>query len=161
FQKVPAEYAQGRSNILIADCMGAGKTIEACGIINSLPPSAKRILVVCPATLRLNWSSEMMKWLVRPLSGGFIYEKIYPDDTDIVITSYDMVKKYLLKLREKKWDVIIADESHMIKSFGAIRTKALLGGDIKKVDYQPIDCGLRIFMTGTPILNRPHELWPM
>jgi SWI/SNF-related matrix-associated actin-dependent regulator of chromatin subfamily A-like protein 1 len=163
FQKVPVEYALSRKNTLIADEMGAGKTLEAIGIINSAP-EIKKILVVCPATLRLNWASELMKWSTKKLTGGFIYEKVFPEDADIMISSYDMIKKvrYKIDSMSKKFDLIIYDESHLLKSFSAARTRACLGGILyDKKTFEPIDCGMRVFMTGTPILNRVLELWPM
>jgi hypothetical protein len=65
YQKAGIAYAMERRNTLIADEMGLGKTIEAIGVINA-DPSIKSVLVVCPATLKLNWQNELNKWLVRP-----------------------------------------------------------------------------------------------
>lgn len=161
FQRAAVEYVLPRQNCLIADEMGVGKTVEAIGIIN-YDPSIKKILLICPATIRLSWSRELMKWLVRKFSGGFAFEKVFPGDADIVISSYDMVKKFRHEIDKHHWDLLIMDESHMVKSFQALRTRACLGGKLYgKEVYPPIQADRRIWMTGSPILNRPTELWPM
>ena len=73
FQKAGIHYASAHAHTLIADQMGLGKTIQAIGLIN-LDASINRVLVVCPASLKLNWERELTKWLVRgrtiPRSGG-------------------------------------------------------------------------------------------
>ena len=60
FQKAGIAYALDRPSTLIADEMGLGKTVEALGVINATP-DAKKILVICPASLRLNWKQEAEK----------------------------------------------------------------------------------------------------
>lgn len=51
--------------VLIADEMGLGKTVQAIGLIN-VDATIKRVLVVCPASLKINWRRELERWLVRP-----------------------------------------------------------------------------------------------
>ena len=41
-------------------------TVQAIGIVNA-DESCKRVLVVCPASLKRNWERELTRWLVRPL----------------------------------------------------------------------------------------------
>jgi len=64
YQRAGIAYAMARSNTLIGDEMGLGKTIQAIGVVNA-SPDAKSVLVVCPASLRLNWIKEANTWLVR------------------------------------------------------------------------------------------------
>jgi hypothetical protein len=64
FQEAGIEYALMRRRALIGDEMGLGKTVEALGVVNALP-SLRRILVVAPATLLLNWKREAQTWLVE------------------------------------------------------------------------------------------------
>ena len=64
YQKAGIEFAVAKGNALIADEMGLGKTIQAIGVVNF--KNAKKILVVCPATLKSNWKRELQKWLVNP-----------------------------------------------------------------------------------------------
>lgn len=64
FQRAGIAYAATHEGTLIADEMGLGKTIQALGLINL--KGFSRVLVICPATLRLNWAREAAKWLVSP-----------------------------------------------------------------------------------------------
>src|SRR5262245_41105289 len=57
YQRAGIAYAMGRPSTLIADEMGLGKTIEAIGTINA-DPSIHVVLVICPASLKLNWQRE-------------------------------------------------------------------------------------------------------
>lgn len=164
YQKAGIQYALRRPNTLFGDEMGLGKTIQAIGVINS-DSSIKRVLVVSPASLKINWKREFEKWLVRPLSVGIADAKSVPI-TDVVIVNYDILTKLAGKLK-RDWDVVIADEVHLAKNGKAQRTVALLGKDKRnlstgKYEHEKgiADYGVRrIFLTGTPILNRPIELW--
>jgi len=170
YQKAGIDYAMRRPNTLIADEMGLGKTIQAIGISNT-DPTARRILIVCPASLKLNWKREWEKWDVKKLSVE-ISRKDLPD-TDVVITNYEVLKKFATKLRATNWDLLIVDECHYIKESRAQRTEYLLGrketkrknketGQMEPVPaIAPIGARRRVFLTGTPIVNRPKELWPI
>ena len=54
FQVAGIEYAVKKESVLIADEMGLGKTCQAIGVINCVK-DAKKILIVCPASLKINW----------------------------------------------------------------------------------------------------------
>ena len=116
FQKAGIAYACERKNTLIGDEMGLGKTIQAIGIINVVTP--KTVLVICPASLKLNWKSEMKKWLVAEraidvVNGGG--EKI-PTNPDVVIINYDVLTKHTKALQSRTWGMVIMDEVHKIKN---------------------------------------------
>lgn len=161
FQKAGIAFALSRKNTLIADEMGLGKTIQAIGVINA-EPGIKKILIVPPASLLLNWRKELIKWLVNDKSGGYAYEKYWPTDTNIVILNYEQVKKFRKQIDSTKWDLAIFDEAHYLKNPESQRCRACLGYDSHgKAVQMPIDAGMRIFLTGTPVLNRPIELWPI
>lgn len=162
YQKAGILYAQGRKSCLIADEMGLGKTIQAIGLINSLPQDhARRILVVCPASLKLNWRNELRKWLVERrqitvVNGG----KFTPPTTEtpgVWILNYDILGKHPW-VYDGMWDLVIFDESHYLKNPKAQRTKAAFGW---KERPGGIPARRRLALTGTPILNRPIELWPL
>lgn len=160
FQKAGIAYAVGRQNTLIADDMGLGKTIQAIGYIN-YTQDIEKILVICPATLKLNWAREMRKWLVRELTIEIADSKYFPK-SDIVIINYDIVKKFRNEIDSYKWDLMICDESHALKNPDTMRTIAVLGRvDNRKSPVKGIDAKRKLFLTGTPILNKPIELWPM
>ncbi|MFA5238223.1 MAG: DEAD/DEAH box helicase, partial [Phycisphaerae bacterium] len=161
FQRAGIAYAMQRNNCLIADEMGLGKTIQAIGVINA-DDSIKSVLVICPASLKINWRNELTKWLVIPRSIEIMNGKTTAT-ADILICNYDIVKKHHAMLTSQTWDLLIIDESHYLKNPKAQRTNYTLG----KWDKNPekvikgIAAKRRIFLTGTPIVNRPIELWPI
>lgn len=160
YQRAGIAYAASRPSVLIADEMGLGKTIQAIGTWNA-DPTAKTALIVCPASLRLNWQREWQKWDVRGASVG-IANGVFPA-ADVVIINYDILIKHGEALRARTWDLLIVDEAHYAKNPKAKRTQALLGHkdrDPSKA-VEPIKARRRIFLTGTPILNKPAELWPL
>lgn len=160
FQKAGIEWMKGRENVLLADEMGLGKTIQAIGLINS-KPDIKRVLIVCPASLKLNWKAELMTWCVRPMTINVIDPQSDWLSTDIVIINYEQVEKYRREIDATPWDLLVADESHYLKNSKAKRTQIIVGhwdNDPAKRIY-PIKARQRVFMTGTPVLNRPKELW--
>lgn len=146
YQRAAVAYATARPNTLIADEMGLGKTVEALGVINS-DESARRVLIVCPASLKLNWQRECERWLVGDLLVGVAGKK-WPDEADVVIINYDILGKWERELAGS-WDVLVADECHYVKNRDAKRSKRLYA----------IEAERKLFLTGTPILNRPIELF--
>src|ERR1700674_3033206 len=78
YQRDAIAFALEHENCLIADEMGLGKTIEAIGVSNALP-SARRVLIVCPASLKLNWQREWECWDVKHLSVGTVTGDEFPD----------------------------------------------------------------------------------
>ena len=152
FQKAAIVTARGRKNILIADEMGLGKTVEAIGILND-DININKVLIVCPASLKLNWKKELEAWLVGHHNIQIIDKKFILGDVSII--NYAKLKKYAADLNKLDFDAVIFDESHYLKSAKAIRTKLCFGS--RKV----IHADRRIFLTGTPILNRPIELFPL
>jgi len=145
FQKAGIRYALERTGVLIGDEMGLGKTIQAIGIINA-DATIKSVLVICPKSLKLNWKNELEKWLVRPMSIG-IANGHFPN-TDIVIINYEGLIR-LADLDARTWDICITDECHLIKNSKTKRSKAV----------KSIKARRHVRMTGTPVVNRPSELY--
>lgn len=151
------QLKKGRKAVLLADEQGLGKTIEAIEVANEM--GYPRILVICPATLRLNWIYELNKWhrlnhsAVPILSGSDTF-----DSSKSVVTSYELIDN----VKDYKPDLIIIDEAHRIKNTGAIRTQKILGNnnkDIKGIVDYPAKV---LLLTGTPAPNgKPNELWPV
>lgn len=112
FQKAGIAYALKRANVLIGDEMGTGKSIQTCGILNMLPyPERRSVLVVCPASLRINWKRELEKWLVETTSIGVVEGSKWPDGSpDIIIINYDVLVRHLDTLTARRWDVLVMDE---------------------------------------------------
>ena len=157
FQRAGVEFAMRRDGVLIADEMGLGKTVQAIGVINSLNVLKPQVLVVCPASLKINWRNEIKAWLTKPISVGIAEGRSWPK-TDVVIINYDILHHRTTKKLKggpnpgplsRIWDVVIFDESHYIKNRKALRTEAALA----------IKGTRRLALTGTPILNKPIEIW--
>ena len=160
YQLAGVAYAQARPDTLIADEMGLGKTIQALGLINA-DRTIGNVLVVCPASLKINWRREATKWLTRPLKVSIANGAFAPGG--LVIVNYEQVKKYRAQIDAVQWDLLVVDEAHYLKNSKADRTAAVLGRwnqDPKKV-IRPIQAKRKVFLTGTPILNRPCELWTL
>ena len=150
FQRAGIAYAIERPATLIGDEMGLGKTIQICGLINETKPGS--VMIICPASLKVNWQRELEKWLVDDYTIGIASGKDLPDD-DILIINYDILNKHRHILSQRNWDLGVADEAHYIKNPKAQRSKAvveLLQG-----------AGRRVLLTGTPIVNRPKELFSL
>jgi len=177
FQRAGIAYAEARPATLIGDEMGLGKTIQVLGLYNLL--NARAMLVICPASLRLNWAIEAQRWIVTPRTFavvttsatkkavahwaqiGLKLTRIFPTDADIVIINYDIVSRYLADIHARHWDILCVDECHYLKSPDAKRTKAILGSTGKRNTAAPIQADRRLFLTGTPIVNRPKELYTL
>lgn len=159
YQRAGISYAMERSGTLVSDEMGLGKTIQAIGVINA-DPQVREVLVICPASLKLNWARECQRWLVRASSIEVRNGSRKASHTDelgaervrVVIVNYDVLGKHS-DLAAVPWDIVICDEAHMIKNPKTKRaklTRALVEGAKR-----------RLLLTGTPICNRPIELWPL
>src|SRR3990167_7209714 len=157
YQKEAVEWLVQRKYALLALSMRLGKTpvaIHAADRIN-----AQRILVLCPAVARTNWSREFAKFSSRArsisvfLSGDQAKSK---PSTDILILSYDLTqsKEISSGLRARRYDVLILDESHYLKSPDAARTKAVLSATGLVHLASRVWC-----LTGTPAPNHSAELW--
>jgi superfamily II DNA or RNA helicase len=179
YQRAGIAYAIAHHDTLIADEMGLGKSIQSVGVVNA-DPLARRILIVCPATLKLNWRKEFTKWDVKGLSIEVITPKTkaFPA-VDVVIINYELMTKWQKELRAFDWDLLCIDEAHYVKNPKTGRAQEIFGRKKERVKTKvnpetgaeevvkvlpplaPLSAKRRLFLTGTPIVNRPKELWPL
>jgi SWI/SNF-related matrix-associated actin-dependent regulator 1 of chromatin subfamily A len=149
-QKLAIESLAGSKRYILADDMGLGKTTST--IIAALETDAKKILIICPATLKINWQREIENYSDRPV---YISEgKNFSTEHDFVIINYDIIKNfYDLKdkqnslITQSNFDLVIIDEAHYIQNAQAQRTKLInsFAKDINRV----------WLLTGTPMTSRP------
>ena len=149
-QRIAIESLAGSKRYILADDMGLGKTTST--IIAALETDAKKILIICPATLKINWQREIENYSDRPV---YICEgKNFSTEHDFVIINYDIIKNfYDLKNKENSlitkcnFDLVIIDEAHYIQNAQAQRTKLInsFAKDINRV----------WLLTGTPMTSRP------
>jgi len=155
-QKIAIEKLAGSKRFILADDMGLGKTTST--IIAALETGSKKVLIVCPASLKINWQREIENYSDRPV---FIAEgKKFSSEHDFVIVNYDILKNFHDSDPKKKdeslllqsgFDLVILDEAHMISNVQAQRTK-IINSFAKKVE--------RVWLlTGTPMTSRPMNYY--
>jgi SWI/SNF-related matrix-associated actin-dependent regulator 1 of chromatin subfamily A len=151
-QKEAIQKLVENKKFILADDMGLGKTTST--IIAALETGAKKIMIICPATLKINWKREIENYTDRSI---FIAEgKQFSSDSDFVIINYDIIKNFHdaknkeeSKILMSKFDLVIIDEAHYIKNAQAQRTK-LINDIVKNVE--------RLWLlTGTPMTSRPID----
>jgi SWI/SNF-related matrix-associated actin-dependent regulator 1 of chromatin subfamily A len=151
-QKESIQKLAENKKFILADDMGLGKTTST--IIAALETKSKKVLIICPATLKINWKREIENYTDRSV---FIAEgKNFSTEHDFVITNYDILKNFHdVKKKEESqiiksnFDLVIIDEAHYIKNAQAQRTK-LINDIVKNTE--------RIWMlTGTPMTSRPID----
>ena len=153
--KTMANYGFGG---ILADDMGIGKTLQVITLLEDekLHDPQAISLVVCPSSLILNWQSEIAKFsdaLTSILITGNMEERkalIYKaKDYDVVITSYDYLKRDIEHYENFHFTYQIIDEAQYIKNHN---TK-------NAVSVKQIQAAHRFALTGTPIENSLAELW--
>lgn len=154
YQKIGIEFLlKSGGRALLADSPGVGKTAQALGYLAH--SGFKRNLIVCPASVKFAWENEVEKWthMKSFVVGPKTILKDIPFDIECIIINFDILKKFFNEFMKYKWDCLIVDESHLIKSQKAIRTKVIkaLSKNIPNV----------IMLTGTPVLSRPIEMFNM
>ena len=153
-QKEAIEKLVKNKKFILADDMGLGKTTST--IIAALETGAKKVLIVCPASLKINWQREIANYSDRTV---YIAEgKKFSDEHDFVIVNYDILKNFHdTKEKDKSeimrinFDLVIMDEAHMISNPQAQRTK--IANDIASKSN-------RVWLlSGTPMTSRPMNYY--
>jgi SWI/SNF-related matrix-associated actin-dependent regulator 1 of chromatin subfamily A len=153
-QKIAIEKLAGSKRFILADDMGLGKTTST--IIAALETGAKKILIICPASLKINWQREIENYTDRSV---FICEgKKFSLEHDFVIVNYDILKNfYDVKnkpeslLTKGNFDLVILDEAHMVSNPQAQRTK-IINHFVKSINRAWL-------LTGTPMTSRPMNYY--
>lgn len=147
--------------MLLADPPGAGKTAQA--IVAARELGANRVLVVCPASLRLNWVREWQTWCGKgaytlwPVLSAADMPALNFWGKSVIVVSYDLAARaeVLRVLSSMEWDLMVLDEAHFLKSRKSLRSVAC---------YQHLWPKARkvIAITGTPLPNgRASEAHPL
>lgn len=160
-------------NWLLADEPRLGKTIQVVGVINeklNTPIDGSiRVLIICPATVKLNWKKELQKWVRKDVDAHYHiinknaeYFGSVPQTArtllDVKIINYDLLSPgNMAHLRSFGADIMVLDEEHALKNRQAQRTqKVLLAKDaLIKFAKQTIA------LTGTPITKHPSDIWAL
>jgi len=155
FQLEGVNFIESRDgNALLGDEMGLGKTVQALAWL-ALHPEKRPAVIICPASLKLNWKRETQTWLgidtkLEVLSGN-PEKNPAQNQNGIFIINYDIIGKWVEWFRRIKPKVIIADECHFFKNSATKRTKA-----IQKMARMSNHF---LALSGTPAVNRPIEVF--
>ena len=144
---------------ILADDMGLGKTLQTIAVLLAAKQenvTTKPSLVVAPASLVFNWKDEFERYAPQ-LAVGIIsgsqeerQEVIASyEDYDVLVTSYDLLKRDISYYEEKEFDYQIIDEAQYIKNHTTAAAKSV----------KVIKSRVKYALTGTPIENRLSELW--
>jgi SWI/SNF-related matrix-associated actin-dependent regulator 1 of chromatin subfamily A len=153
-QKVAIEKLLANNKFILADDMGLGKTTAA--VIASMESGAKKVLIVCPASLKINWDREIKNYTDRKVL--IVEGRKWGSTFDYYIINYDILKNYHTTeksedsddyklLVNEKFDLAIVDEAHYVSNSTANRTR-LLNDVLETIP--------RVWLlTGTPMTSRP------
>lgn len=165
--------AMRRRNVLFADEMGLGKSLQSIttAVGDIFLNRAEKLLVVAPVSLKGNWADEFDKFTRIPTT--VLGEIPNPKNSDkiktatpkeriaqlnhfaelggprVLIVGYEQVVKHVKELNQIGFDIVFFDEAHYLKGHKSQRTKAC--HMLRATRY--------FCLTGTPMLNRPDELW--
>jgi SWI/SNF-related matrix-associated actin-dependent regulator of chromatin subfamily A-like protein 1 len=155
FQRAGVSYLLAQRRAFLADEQGLGKTIEALATVEA--DGAYPAIVVCPASLKLNWQRELERWLpqrtVELLRGVGGAAEPQGTSADITVVNYDIVAARLSQLCALRPRALVLDESHHCKNAAAKRTQA-----VQRLSAVVPRDGLVLALSGTPVINRPAEL---
>lgn len=140
---------------LIADDMGLGKTLQVITTLLKFKQEGRlakeKALVIVPTSLLSNWQKEIEKF--APSLTKFIYHgatrDFKPNDFDITLTTYGIIRSDLEKFKKIHWQAVIVDESQNLKNPDTAQTKAV----------KSLKANIFIAMSGTPVENRLSEYW--
>ncbi|KAI9241481.1 MAG: SNF2 family N-terminal domain-containing protein [Podila humilis] len=153
---------------ILADEMGLGKTLQTITLLWTLLKQSpyygeessvvKRALVVCPASLIMNWCKEFKKWLgderlkvfavdSKSALTDFTLGRVYP----VMVIGYEKLRMVQDELKNANFDIIICDEGHRLKTANIKTAQAIRSLSTKK----------RIILSGTPLQNHLSEYYSM
>jgi SWI/SNF-related matrix-associated actin-dependent regulator 1 of chromatin subfamily A len=165
-QEEGIKFLLARNGAILADDMGLGKSIQS--IIAALESGAKKILVVCPASVKINWEREINVFDKQTaIVNGFrwkeakftiinfdILKNYHTLDSDIkAATPEDPIHVINRELVNAKFDLAIVDEAHALKDNKSIRGELMVELAVK---YGIPKVWL---LTGTPVANRPMDFF--
>nr|WP_321402168.1 DEAD/DEAH box helicase [uncultured Desulfobacter sp.] len=161
YQKTGFAWLRGLAGFgfcgILADDMGLGKTIQVLAFlldVKARSGGSHKSLVIVPKTLMWNWEAEAGRFapdLNLLVYAGNSRDKLLSGicDVDLVITSYGLVRQDEDHLTRIPWDLVVLDEAQAIKN-----PRSQISKSVKR-----LNAANRLSLTGTPIENRPLDLW--
>jgi hypothetical protein len=151
FQWAGVRYVLRARRAFLADEQGLGKTVEALAALEA--DGAFPAVVVCPASLKLNWERETARWLPHRSVAVVEGRVAVPPRADVLILNYEVLANHRESLARRRPRALVLDESHYVKNPQAKRTRA-----VRRLAETMEHDALRLALTGTPVLNHAEEL---
>ncbi|WPL15395.1 RNA polymerase-associated protein RapA [Thiorhodovibrio winogradskyi] len=158
YQVEGVAFLAGHGRALLADDMGLGKTLQAIAAAYWLHrhEQVERVLVVCPASLKLQWAREIEKFTgsrARIITGPVVTRQVqYGGQQGFFVVNYELVMRDLSVINERlRPDLLILDEAQRIKNW---RTK--IASAVKRIGSR-----YAFVLTGTPLENRLEDLYSL
>ncbi len=167
-------FILGRNRTYLAHDPGLGKTAQAISAVSMKPG---RTLIVAPSFLKTNWAREITDWFIK----DFPQIAVVPEsanqagmnwNADFIIVSDSMILRSWVRqgISKTYFRFVFVDEGHRFKNPAALRSVILLGGKRKVKKSNGQDGVLKSpgfiynsehvsFLSGTPLLSRPMDLW--
>lgn len=176
YQKNGIQRAIDLKRLIIGDEQGLGKTLISISTIVGLNKIGEKVfpcLVICPASTKINWQREWERFsnhktMILDDKNKANWHRFYEMGlADVFITNYESLKKFFvhkmpnkggmakdieLDPRTELFNSFISDESHRLKSTQTQQSKIVLRIAQGK--------NVRILLTGTPVVNKPLDLFP-
>ena len=141
---------------ILADDMGLGKTVQALAVLQHAHAGGAEhpSLVIVPTSLIFNWQREAATFTpslrVLPYSGLTRKDRVKEfQDHDVIVTSYGILRRDIVTLRDLQFHYVILDESQNIKNYVSVNARA---ARVLRAQH-------RLALTGTPVENNLTELW--
>ena len=148
-------FAASAGRAILADDMGLGKTIQGIGVAELLAREAdlSRVLVVCPASLKSQWRSEVQRFSGRSvqliLGTAEERQQQYRSDKFFTVCNYEQVLRDMAAVEAVPWDLIILDEGQRIKNWESQTSNKI----------RMLQSRFRLVLSGTPLENNLGELF--
>lgn len=156
YQEDGVNFLSRRETAALFDEPGLGKTIQTLQTIKDI--EALRVLVICPASVRLVWQLECKKMDLP----GVIMTPTISLDYGVNICSYEGASGKLFDtIMSQEFDVLVIDEAHFLKNVRSKRTQKIYGRWCDTKGGIASRCKRIWALTGTPMPNNPSELYPM
>jgi superfamily II DNA or RNA helicase len=153
YQVFGAQYALHQGRSILGDEMGLGKTVQALAAMAHLAADGqRRFLVVCPASVQVNWLKETAKH--THLTAHALHGPGRDDagrrwlrEGGVAVTTFGTLGRLAEDVRASDVAMLVVDEAHMVKNPGAARSGAVVAVPAQRT----------LFLTGTPMENRVEE----
>jgi len=146
--------------------MGVGKTFQVLSWL-AINPQARPAVIICPSNAKYNWE-EQFALHTNMACEVLVGRKSYKPSSDVLLINFEIIRDWEDALLAMNPVTLVIDESHNVKNRGMLKKDKKTGkmkvqGTARTLTCQLLSkkCKHVIGMSGTPIINRPIEFWPI